>query len=61
MTIECTYICSYCFQVNTIVVDVSAGDEQEYIEDCGVCCRPNRLIISVDADQMTATVEADVP
>ena len=30
-------------------VDLSAGEEQEYVEDCPVCCRPNRLRVAIDA------------
>lgn len=31
--------CPYCWQLSEIEVDRSAGD-QEYVEDCQVCCRP---------------------
>jgi hypothetical protein len=26
-------------------VDLSGGSEQRYVEDCQVCCRPNRLTV----------------
>ena len=38
--------CPYCGEQIEIVVDCSIP-EQEYIEDCEVCCRPINLIISV--------------
>ena len=41
--------CPYCGEPISIVVDRSLG-EQEYVEDCQVCCRPMVLSISVDAD-----------
>lgn len=39
--------CPYCWQQVEIVIDPSAS-EQEYIEDCFVCCRPIQLQIKVD-------------
>jgi hypothetical protein len=41
--------CPYCGEPISVVVDHSLGD-QEYVEDCQVCCRPLVLNISVDAD-----------
>jgi transposase-like protein len=31
--------CPYCGETITVLIDTSV-DEQEYIEDCQVCCRP---------------------
>lgn len=39
--------CPFCGEPISIVVDHSIG-EQEYIEDCQVCCRPLLLSISID-------------
>ena len=39
--------CPYCGEVITLVVDDSAG-AQRYIEDCQVCCRPWRVMVSYD-------------
>ncbi|MCC5830466.1 MAG: CPXCG motif-containing cysteine-rich protein [Phycisphaeraceae bacterium] len=30
------------------MLDPSAGREQEYVEDCPVCCRPNRIRVRFD-------------
>lgn len=38
-TEEVSVECPYCGEGITIVVDTSV-DEQEYVEDCSVCCRP---------------------
>ena len=38
--------CPYCGENFELVVDCSIP-EQEYIEDCEVCCRPINLIVSV--------------
>lgn len=34
-----TYTCPYCGEEIETGIDLSAGD-QDYIEDCQVCCRP---------------------
>lgn len=48
--------CPYCWETIDVVVDCSV-DEQEYTEDCSVCCRP--IIITVLAeDGELQTVEA---
>ena len=57
MEIETTFVCIYCLQVNEIIVDASGGLTQEYVEDCQVCCRPNKLSITVDEDMKNAWVE----
>ncbi|NNF17627.1 MAG: CPXCG motif-containing cysteine-rich protein, partial [Gammaproteobacteria bacterium] len=31
--------CPHCWQILEILIDPSAGD-QEYTEDCQVCCHP---------------------
>ena len=41
-------MCSACGEEIVVPVDLSAGEEQEYVEDCPVCCRPNRLRVQVD-------------
>ena len=33
-------ICPYCGEQNTIALDPGSGDDQEYVEDCQVCCQP---------------------
>ena len=38
--------CPYCGERLDLAVDASAGD-QDYIEDCHVCCRPMQLRLRV--------------
>ncbi len=38
---EGSYVCPSCGETIEIPIDRSSGDEQEYVEDCPVCCRPN--------------------
>lgn len=41
--------CPYCFEWITIIVDCSVS-EQQYIEDCQVCCRPIEILARVGPD-----------
>ena len=41
--------CPYCGEPISIVVDHSLED-QEYVEDCQVCCRPMVVRISIGAE-----------
>ena len=41
--------CPYCGEHFTTQVDASAGD-QEYIEDCQVCCKPILFALHFDAN-----------
>ena len=34
-----TVCCPYCGEINEIGLDPGSGTEQEYVEDCQVCCR----------------------
>lgn len=41
--------CPYCGEAISILIDNSLADQQ-YIEDCQVCCRPIVLDVSIDVD-----------
>ncbi|HEX2451116.1 MAG TPA: CPXCG motif-containing cysteine-rich protein [Gemmatimonadales bacterium] len=45
-----TVVCPYCGQMVEIAVDPGSGGEQEYVEDCEVCCRPWRVSVHYAAD-----------
>ncbi|HEV8537493.1 MAG TPA: CPXCG motif-containing cysteine-rich protein [Bacteroidota bacterium] len=45
-----TYFCACCGEENETLVDPSAGSNQEYVEDCSVCCRPNVLQITISTE-----------
>lgn len=32
--------CPYCGESSEIFVDPAGGEDQSYVEDCQVCCRP---------------------
>lgn len=38
--------CPYCGQPNDITLDAGSGPRQDYVQDCEVCCRPWRLVVS---------------
>ena len=53
--------CPYCGEWIEVLIDVSAG-EQQYIEDCQVCCSPINIAVSLDEDglpQVVASGEND--
>jgi hypothetical protein len=45
---EARYTCDWCGEEIVVPVDVSAGESQEYVEDCPVCCRPNVIYVELD-------------
>jgi len=54
---EASYVCTSCGEEIIVPVDLSAGEEQEYVEDCPVCCRPHLLQLSMD-DEGRVTLHA---
>ena len=49
--------CAWCFEINEIDVDISAGEDQVYVEDCQVCCRPNTIHVRIELDTRQVVVE----
>jgi hypothetical protein len=47
---EASYICDSCGEEIVVPVDLGAGHEQVYVEDCPVCCRPQVIHVAIDAD-----------
>ncbi len=47
---EGSYVCSACGGQIIIPLDPTGGTEQEYVEDCPVCCRPNVVHVDYDDD-----------
>ena len=45
---DASYVCDACGEEIEIPVDLSAGESQEYVEDCPVCCRPNVIHVEID-------------
>lgn len=49
--------CPYCGESFETGVDCSAGDQQ-YVEDCPVCCQPIEIATRVDMDSNLIGVTA---
>lgn len=47
--IEVSLECPYCGEPVTLLVDPSVS-EQQYVEDCQVCCQPMAIRAEVDPD-----------
>lgn len=53
------FLCAYCFEKNSIFVDPAGGEHQQYVEDCQVCCQPNRLFIHWDDTEAEYVAESE--
>lgn len=51
------YLCPHCGVRVDTSPDPGGGDIQEYIEDCPVCCRPNRIAATLTPLQDEYAVE----
>jgi DNA-directed RNA polymerase subunit RPC12/RpoP len=47
---DASYICDSCGEQIVIPIDLTAGDQQDYVEDCPVCCNPNLIHVRIDED-----------
>ena len=47
---EASYVCGSCGEDIVVPVDNSEGREQQYVEDCPVCCCPNVIYVEIDED-----------
>jgi len=47
---EASYVCGACGEEIVVPIDLSQGNEQEYVEDCPVCCRAHIIHVRIDAD-----------
>ena len=47
---DSSYFCQSCGEEIVVPIDLSAGREQEYVEDCPVCCRPHLLTVRCELD-----------
>ena len=49
---EHEFKCPYCGAAISVVLDISVNDQQ-YIEDCEVCCSPIRISYQVTEGEVT--------
>ena len=50
---EHTVTCPSCWERNQVTLDLSV-DEQEYVEDCQVCCSPMTIAVRSSEGEVTA-------
>jgi len=46
------WLCARCGQGNETLIDLSSGYNQEYVEDCAVCCQPNLITVNIDPESL---------
>lgn len=56
---EASYICDSCGEEIVIPVDRSAGSQQQYVEDCPVCCRANVIHVEFDDGEVRLWAESE--
>ena len=52
--IPARYDCPFCGEPNEILIDPTAGEKQEFVEDCAVCCRPGVITLRFGPDGSAA-------
>ena len=50
--IEQRVSCPYCAERISIVLDLSTGGVQSYVEDCQVCCQPMQIGFESTDDEL---------
>ena len=45
---EASYVCDSCGEEIVVPLDLSAGETQQYVEDCPVCCHANVIHLEMD-------------
>jgi len=56
---DVNYICDACGEEIVIPVDLTQGSNQEYVEDCPVCCRANVIHVEISDGEATVWAEAE--
>lgn len=51
---EASYVCQSCGEEIVVPIDMSAGTQQAYVEDCPVCCHPNVLRVNIADDGLVS-------
>lgn len=56
--VHAKYQCQWCGKQVLLLVDESGERDQEWVEDCEFCCRPNVLHVRISEDASEADVES---
>ena len=51
-------MCPYCGEEVSISIDPSGGAEQQYVEDCEVCCNPWTITVRYAGGRAEVNLEA---
>ena len=54
--LEAEVTCPYCGEACTISLDPGGGAEQDYVEDCQVCCQPWHVSVRYDGEGVASVV-----
>ena len=49
--------CPYCGEPIEVHVDLGGGEQQDYIEDCSVCCRPFEVLAHIEEDEVSVFLQ----
>ncbi len=52
--------CAGCGESNETLIDLSNGYNQEYVEDCAVCCRPNQITVTIDPESLVIALRNEL-
>lgn len=52
MNEETFFVCPYCMETISILVDLSADGPVDYVEDCEVCCHPISVRYQVEENSL---------
>jgi hypothetical protein len=47
---EALVACPHCGESSEVALDPGSGSDQEYVEDCQVCCRPILMYVKYGRD-----------
>jgi hypothetical protein len=56
---EGRYVCDSCGEEIVVPLDPTAGESQEYVEDCPVCCRANVIHVEFFDGEARVWAEAE--
>jgi hypothetical protein len=54
------WFCAACGEANETQIDLSSGYNQEYVEDCAVCCRPNLIAVTIDPESLAIALRNEL-
>lgn len=55
---EQVWQCACCGHENETIIDRTAGERQEFVEDCTICCRPN--VITLRYNRITEGYDMEI-